>query len=136
MSDNPIIDAWNSGDAANLAPLYADDAERHHYALPETRLDGKDAIVAGIGAILHAIPDAVLTVRSREGVADGRILLEWTFAGTLENDYGPLPGNGSRITLNGVSVIAFTPGGLIQREDVYWDSATLMAAAGVLPVAV
>jgi ketosteroid isomerase-like protein len=82
MSDNPIIDAWNSGDAANLAPLYADDAVRHHCAHPETRLDGKDAIIAGVGAILHAIPDAVVTNRSLEAVADGRILIEWTFAGT------------------------------------------------------
>lgn len=136
MSDNPIIDAWNTGDVANIAPFYADGAVRHHYAFPETSLDGKDAIVAGIGAILHAIPDPHLTVRSREGVDDGRILFEWTFEGTVENDYGPLPGNGSRITLHGVSVIAFTAEGLIQREDVYWDAATLMAATGVLPVAV
>ena len=42
-----------------------------------------------------------------------------------------LPGRGQEIHLRGVSVFQLS-GGLVVHEDVYWDTATLLAGAGLL----
>ena len=54
------------------------------------------------------------------------------FSGTLTNDFPGLPANGQRFALPGVSVCTMD-GDAIREERFYWDTATLMAAAGVLP---
>jgi hypothetical protein len=46
-------------------------------------------------------------------------------------DYGPLPGHGQHLDLRGVGVMEME-GDLIREERVYWNTGTLMAAAGML----
>lgn len=133
MNENALIDAWNSREIENILALYTENATRHQFAFPEARLEGKAAIREAVGAILHACPDAGLTGRSRHVGDDGRIVQEWMFTGTLENDFGPLRANGARITLPGIAVLRVDSEGLIVSENVYWDTATLMAAAEFLP---
>ena len=57
---------------------------------------------------------------------------EWTFSGTHENDFPGMPASGSTFVLPGVSIFSLDDDGLIVEERVYWEMATLMAAAGVL----
>jgi steroid delta-isomerase-like uncharacterized protein len=123
--------AWNARDAEAVAALYAPDASRHEIAFPGQRLQGRGDIAEGVGAILHAWPDCHLEIGRIGHDEDRLVTFEWTFVGTQQNDYGPLPGNGSPVELNGVSVLEMQ-GQLISEERVYWDAATLMTAAGLL----
>jgi steroid delta-isomerase-like uncharacterized protein len=85
-----------------------------------------------VGAIIQAVPDATLDVRSEIAGQDGRVIVEWIFSGTHENDFPGMPASGAILTLPGVSIYTLTSDGQIAEERVYWDTATLMAAAGVL----
>ncbi|MFN8110487.1 MAG: ester cyclase [Thermoleophilia bacterium] len=132
MALQEFIDAWNTRDPAVIAALYAPDGVRHQFALPEARLEGRDAVQQGVGTVTHAAPDCVLSTRSQADLGDGRLLWEWTFTGTLQNDFPGLPANGGPLHLQGISVLTFDAEGLITLENVYWDTATLMAQAGML----
>ncbi len=77
------------------------------------------------------MPDCVLDVRRTCASGDVSVL-EWTFRGTHTGDLPGLPARGAALTLNGVSVCLMA-GDLIAEEHVYFDAATLLAAAGVLP---
>jgi SnoaL-like polyketide cyclase len=71
-----------------------------------------------------------LEVRSRTAEGD-REVLEWIFRGTSATPFGTLPATGEAGELRGVSVCVVA-GGHLREERVYWDTATLMAAAGLL----
>jgi steroid delta-isomerase-like uncharacterized protein len=132
MGLQQFVEAWNAGDARGVAERFAPDGVRHQFALPEARLVGRDAIAQGVGMIIHAVPDCGLEVRSISTGDDGRVTVEWTFVGTHQNDFPGMPASGARFSLPGISVYALDPDGFIASENVYWDMATLMAAAGVL----
>jgi len=131
VSAQNLTDAWNTRRPEAVAALYAPDGVRVQMAFPGGRIEGREALAEHVREIMAACPDCVLEIR-REGVsADGLLTMEWIFRATQTADYGPIPGNGQAVELNGVSVIA-TDGGLIREERVYWDSATLMAGGGML----
>lgn len=125
-----IVDAWNTRDPEQVVALYQTDGVRHQFALPPARLEGHAAIREMVGAIMHAVPSFVLSERSRIETGDTAIL-EWTFSGVVENDFGDLPGKGQSLTLDGVTVASMRDG-LIAEERVYWDTATMLAGAGLL----
>ena len=132
MSLETFVEAWNTRDSDAIAAQFTPDGVRHQFALPEARLAGRDAIAQAIGASLHAVPDATLDVRDQIVGQDGRVTFEWTWSGTHENDFPGLPASGAQLSLPGVSICTFDGDGQIEEERVYWDTATLMAAAGVL----
>ena len=132
MGLHEFVEAWNRQDAEAVAAQFAPDGVRHQFSLPEARLAGRDAIAQGVGAIIQAVPDAALDVRSQVEGTDGRIVVEWTFSGTHQNDFPGMPASGATFVLPGVSLFSLGSDGLITLENVYWDTATLMAAAGVL----
>lgn len=65
---------------------------------------------------------------------DGTLTIEWTFVGVHTGDLPGLPACGEPVSLDGVSVCTMH-GGPIKEERVSWDTATLLAAAGVLGAA-
>lgn len=132
MGMQEFVEAWNTQDAEGIAAQFAPDGVRHQFALPEARLAGRDAIAQGCGTIIHAVPDCRLEVRSQGATEDGRLIVEWTFTGVHENDFPGMPASGNTFLLPGVSVYTLDGDGLILLENVYWDTATLMATAGVL----
>lgn len=132
MGLQEFVEAWNARDPEAIAAQFTPDGVRHQFALPEARLAGRDAISQGVGAIIHAVPDAGLEVRSQSTGEDGRVTVEWTFTGTHQNDFPGMPASGARMSLPGISVFTLTGDELISEERAYWDMATLMAAAGVL----
>jgi steroid delta-isomerase-like uncharacterized protein len=127
-----FIAAWRARDPEAVAATYAPDGVRLQMAHPPARIEGRSALAQHVGEIMTAWPDCTLETRPERRAADGAITLEWTFRGTQQADYGPLPGRGQPVELHGVSVVDMD-GGLIREERVYWDGATLMASAGVLP---
>lgn len=132
MDLQKFVEAWDTQDATALAALFTPDGVRHQFALPEARLAGREAIAQGCGAVIHAVPDCRLEIRSKGVCDDGRVTVEWTFIGTHENDFPGMPASGAPVSLPGISVYTLNAEGLIELENVYWDMATLMAAAGVL----
>lgn len=131
LSVQTFLDMWNTRDAEAVAACYAPDGARVQMAYPAARIEGRRALAEHVGQIMTACPDFVLEMRSEAMVSDGRVLMEWTFSATQQADYGPIPGNGQRLVLEGVSVVRIHDG-LIAEEHVYWDTATLMAAAGMM----
>ena len=122
---------WNSRDPDTIAGLYAEDGVRHMFAHEETRLEGRKQIAEWVALAMHAWPDCVLTTRNVvEG--DGWAVVEWTFSGTQQNDFGPIPGKGQATALKGVSSVNLDSDGLMTEERVYWDGVGLMAGGGLL----
>lgn len=132
MGLSEFVEAWNAGDAERVAGQFTLDGVRHQFALPEARLAGRDAIAQGVGAIINAVPDAGLEVRSQSVGDDGRVTVEWTFTGTHTGDFPGMPASGATFDLPGISIYTLADDGQIAEERVYWDMATLMSAAGVL----
>jgi steroid delta-isomerase-like uncharacterized protein len=125
-------EAWNRRDPQAVAALYAPDGRRVQIAFPPDRIEGRAALAEHVGAIMSAWPDFVLTTRAKSTGDDGRETYEWTFAGTQQADYGPLPAKGQRLELQGVSIIELA-GDLVREERVYWDTGTLLASADMFP---
>lgn len=130
--------AFASRRAENVAALYAEDGWRIEHARPGVELMGRPAIAARIEGWFTAVPDCELRVTGVHGDDDARIL-EWIFSGTHRAGHpagdtrlGNLPARGEQVHLPGVSVCRMT-GDLIALERCYFDAATLMAGAGVIP---
>jgi steroid delta-isomerase-like uncharacterized protein len=111
--------------------MYTENGVRHQIALPEARLVGREAIAAAAQGLIDAVPDEVVEIRKVTEGSNGTVVVEWVFKGTHTNDLPGLPAKGEAVNLVGVSVCDME-GALIKEERVYWDSATLLAGAGLL----
>ncbi len=125
-----LRDTWSARDADGFAGLFQPTGVRQEWALPGVALSGKREISAHVRGYMEAVPDCTLLIRGAFTDHD-RLTIEWTFAGTHTGDLPGLPARGERFELPGVSVCEVRDG-LLARESVYWDAATLLAAAGVL----
>lgn len=132
MTVDEFVAAWNTRDPGAVARCFAPNGVRVATAHPETRYEGHGALAEHVGGLMSTWPDCTLGVRSASTAPDGTITLEWTWSGTQQADYGPLPGTGQALELKGVSVLEMD-GDLIREERVYWDTGTLMASAGLFP---
>lgn len=130
MAVPDIGGTWSSRDASKIAGMYAENGVRHQVALPEGRFEGREAIAGAAQGLIDAVPDEVVEVRK---VIDGgsTVAVEWVFKGTHSNDSPGWPAKNEKVELVGVSVCDMD-GDLIKEERVYWDTATLLAGAGVL----
>jgi steroid delta-isomerase-like uncharacterized protein len=130
MAVPDIGGTWSSRDASRIAGMYTEDGVRHQVALPEGRFQGREAIAGAAQGLIDAVPDEVVEVRK---VIDGgsTVAVEWVFKGTHSNDAPGWPSKNEKVELVGVSVCDME-GDLIKEERVYWDTATLLAGAGVL----
>jgi len=125
-------EAWSSHDPEQIAALYTEDGVRWEPAFPGRRLEGRAAIAQGVKEYqLYGVPDEKVEVRNVIEGKDGTVVVEWTFRGTHTRDLPNLPAKGEKMDLVGVSVCEMKDG-LIKEEHCYWDTATLMAGAGVL----
>src|SRR5204863_453393 len=83
---------------------------------PPARIEGREALTAHVREIMTAWPDSRLET-SPERAAAGQVTLEWVFRGTQQADYGPLPGQGQALELNGASIMEMDEA-LIKEERV------------------
>lgn len=122
-------DLWSPGTAptkgAAVAELYTETCERWDVSI-DSRVTGREGMVAFADGFLAALPDAVCTVRSvtREG---DRVVIEWTWRGTHSGDLPDWPATGGQLDLAGCNVITLVDE-LIDREASYWDKETMFSA--------
>jgi steroid delta-isomerase-like uncharacterized protein len=125
-----LVGSWNCQAPAAFAALYAVDAIRVEFALPGARLVGREEIADHVALYMRAISECHLRIRGAWD--DGaHLVVEWTLIGRHVEDLPGLPARGEDIELAGVSVYDVADG-LIREERVYWDAATVLAAAGAL----
>jgi steroid delta-isomerase-like uncharacterized protein len=130
MAVPDIGGTWSSRDASKIAGMYAENGVRHQVALPEGRFEGREAIAGAAQGLIDAVPDEVVEVR-KVVESGSTVAVEWVFKGTHSNDSPGWPSKNEKVELVGVSVCDME-GDLIKEERVYWDTATLLAGAGVL----
>jgi steroid delta-isomerase-like uncharacterized protein len=123
--------AFNRGDAAAVAALYADDARLLDQAAPGP-VEGREGVRQYINGYLQAFPDLNW---ERVGVQiDGNTAVEeWRASGTHEGDLPGLPATRKRMSVEGCSVLHFGDDGLVHQELNYWDEAAMMRQLGVMP---
>lgn len=131
MAIPDIGGTWSTRDSAKVAGMYTADGVRHQIALPEARLEGHDAIAGAARGLIDAVPDEVVEVTKVTEGSNGTVVVEWIFKGTHTVDAPGWRAQGEAVHLVGVSVCDMQ-GDLIKEERVYWDTATLLAGAGVL----
>lgn len=130
MAVPDIGGTWSTRDGQKVASMYTENGVRHQIALPEARLEGHEAIAGAAQGLIDVVPDEVVEVRKViEG--SGTTVVEWVFKGTHTGDAPGWPAKNEAVNLVGVSVCDME-GDLIKEERVYWDTATLLAGAGVL----
>ena len=131
MAIPDIGGTWSSRDSGKVAGMYANDGVRHQIALPEGRFQGREAIAGAAQGLMDVVPDEVVEVRKVTEGSNGTVVVEWVFKGTHKVDAPGWPAKDEAVELVGVSVCDMD-GDLIREERVYWDTATLLAGAGVL----
>ncbi len=131
MAVPDIGGTWSSRSGANVASMYTANGVRHQIALPEVRLEGHDAIAGAAQGLIDVVPDEVVEIRKVSEASNGTVTVEWVFKGTHTGDAPGWPAKNEAVNLVGVSVCDME-GNLIKEERFYWDTATLLAGAGLL----
>ncbi len=131
MAVPDIGGTWSSRSGQNVAGMYTENGVRHQIALPEARLEGRDAIAGAAQGLIDVVPDEVVEIRKVSEGSNGTVTVEWVFKGTHTGDAPGWPAKNEAVNLVGVSVCDME-GDLIKEERVYWDTATLLAGAGLL----
>jgi steroid delta-isomerase-like uncharacterized protein len=119
-------EAWSSGDAAQVAALYTEDAVREDIPTGITSR-GRAEIEAFATGLFETDADVRLVVTDGF-VGETWAVVEWTFTGTREE-------TGGGVTFRGASVLELEDG-LIRQESDYYDLPQMqqqIAAAGGTP---
>jgi hypothetical protein len=103
--------------------MYTENGVRHQIALPEVKLQGREAIAGAAQGLIDVVPDEVVEIRKVSEGSNGTV--------THTGDAPGWPAKNEAVNLVGVSVCDME-GDLIKEERVYWDTATLLAGAGLL----
>ncbi len=112
------LPAWTGGDADRLARFYADEA---FYRDPHATggIHGRPALARYFRALLAANPAWVWT-------QTGATPLE---GGFLNHWHAHIPTPAGPVDCRGVCTVVFGPGGRIARNEVFFDTTPLLAAA-------
>lgn len=119
--------AMTAHDAKKFSEDYTPDATLSVYGMGEAK--GRDAIAENLGVLLAAFPDLVIAP-GRTFVKGDVVISEWAWNGTQKGDFMGVKATGKPAGLSGVSVLWFTPEGLVKQEHRYVDGSTLMAQLG------
>lgn len=123
-SDDPVAAfyaAYNGGDAAAAAALYAEDGW-HEEAHNGARRQGRDALRTGLDGFFGFIAGAQWHPRERIDAGPQVALVFYTLTGTLGVDIKGRPTRGRPIALKGVHLFELEDGQIRGTRD-YWDPA-------------
>jgi hypothetical protein len=110
------LPAWSGNRPELLASFYSEDAFYSDPALPGG-VRGRAELLAYFRRLLARNPDWVWTQRGSTPLADG-FLNEW---------HASIPAGGGTVEIDGVCTVQLR-GGLIYRNEVWFDRSTLLAA--------
>lgn len=125
------VDLLNHGDVEGYAvALYAPECRFHGFpdAFPPTR----DGIIAFFKALTSAVPDA--QINARDLLSDGdRVALRYVLTGTHQGTLFGIPGTGRAIEVEGMTVVLFVDGLVVERWNRL-DDMSFLNQLGALPV--
>ena len=121
--------AFAAHDAAKCAAVYSNDAV---YAMPSP--DGwkelnKDAIQKHFADLFTAFPDAKMTP-TRNFIKGNMVAMEGVMTGTNTGEFMGHPASQKKIGGRFLTVLWFNDDGLIQKEHLYHDHATMLGHLG------
>jgi steroid delta-isomerase-like uncharacterized protein len=122
--------AYNRHDAAEFASYFAEDGELRVVATGEINA-GREQIRSGADERWRML-DYRLETRGLHDCADD-VWLEWTMTGTHVGELMGVPATHRAFEMLGCSHFTLGADGLIVRDLVYFDSATLLRQLGLLP---
>jgi hypothetical protein len=126
-----LLAAYNRHDAAAFASFFAPGGVLRVVATGEVN-EGREQIAAGAAERWRAL-DYTLEPRGLYGCGDD-LLLEWTLNGTHVGELMGIPATHLRVeALLGCSHLTFGGDGLVARDLVYFDLATMLRQLGMLP---
>ena len=118
----------HSGDVSKL-DVYAETVSRYDPFLPDEGEHGRDAFERDIRDVKTAFPDVQVT--ADHVLADGDVaMIEWTWRGTHEGEFGGLPPTRNTVEVQGMMKL-LVEDGQIQEERSYYDAQDHLAQLGV-----
>lgn len=127
------VDKLNRGDVEGyVTSLYSADCSFHGF--PAAFAPTRDGIAAFFRTLIAAVPDA--RIAPLDLVADGdSVALRFVLTGTHEGALFGFAGTGRSLEVEGVTIVHFVDGLVVERWNRLDDGA-LLAQLGELPVAV
>ena len=118
----------HSGDLSKL-DVYAETVSRYDPFMPDEGIHGRDAFENDIRDVKAAFPD--VQVRATDVlVSDDIAMIEWTWTGTHENEFGGIPPTHNTVEVHGMMKLVIEDG-QIQEERSYYDAQDHLAQLGV-----
>jgi steroid delta-isomerase-like uncharacterized protein len=124
--------AEDTGDLDAAVAVYTDDVEHDVVGAPGGPLHGPAAARARYADLLANMHGDEMVLRHRYH-ADDACILEHDVTATITGHVAGVPGHGRQVRFRLLHVFEFS-GGLISRENVWMDTATLMAQLAAEPV--
>jgi steroid delta-isomerase-like uncharacterized protein len=127
------VEAFNRGDAAGFAALYAADGAVIDPLYPQP-LQGRDAIEQDIRDVMRAFPDArfeLMAVLENGATAAVQYRVTGTNTGPLATPGGEIPATGRRLDSYGAAFSRLSAGGEVEEERRYFDVATWFRQLGI-----
>jgi steroid delta-isomerase-like uncharacterized protein len=127
-----IVDKWmaayNAGDAAAQAALYAEDASNWQHAMGDPIL-GRAHIEETLAAFYRAFPDSIIETEAIFAEA-GAVAWFWRARGTWRGPLGGLEPNGNAFLLHGSTWFTIEHGCIVSQR-AYWDKSSWFRQLGI-----
>jgi hypothetical protein len=126
--------AWST-DPNRLTNFYAPNA-RYTDAAMQVTVTGAAGLLGFHAHMAKFIADSVIRFDDHAHAAEGHLVAEWTWSGTVTgplrlHDGRVLDLVGRHLTSTGVAVCRYGNDGLLTSHVDYWDLATMLAPAGI-----
>ena len=122
-------DAMLAHDAAKVAATFTEDATITSPGMPDAH--GRSEIQARWQSRYDAFKDSKGWA-SRIWIKNDMAVVEWGWTGTHTGEYMGIKPTEKQVGTMGVSVMWYSPDGLVKKETVYTDGVTMMTQLGVM----
>jgi steroid delta-isomerase-like uncharacterized protein len=122
------FEVWNKRDWKKAALAYAEDATLLDHGR-EITYKGRDEIVASWNELVTGFPDGEITDATSYDAGD-TVVTTFVGRGTNKGEMMGMPATGRRVSLPLCSIAHFDAKGLIDREEQYSDSFSMLVQLG------
>jgi steroid delta-isomerase-like uncharacterized protein len=124
-----IYEAFDSGDAALLDPVIAEDCVDHDPAPDQP--PGREGLRAFIGAMHAGFPDFRLSAEEMFAAGD-RVVARFLIRGTHTGTFMGMPPSGRPIEVKGIDIVRFEGGVAVEHWGMF-DTLTMLQQVGAVP---